>query len=930
MTNHLDPIGCPDNPGAPPHDNALTLMENLLQGRPEEQVADECLRDPAGSLMRRLSTSTWASELDYSQDSTAASGAPAGTSGLPPPLDMGVRVNQVSLGDIGFYGIPLSGLDLWTTDQFANSGVGLAGVDALSQSNGAAQLDAGTRELPNNLSYFLSREAAPEPVAAGVQVPPGSSPDVSALQQAEPLVTTPCDCSERESRRHRGSSHPLHAVFQKQSSEQSLRKRIRIPEPGPNADPAESADYMCGPPKVGSIANTAEERQETEQPYALLPFDPARAFETLSLEQPCIRYQRFYDQLGRAGGRRDDQEALPYHDPAPLVDVKYETVNLGEYDMCEVVVSWHLPRLTASPDRPADAVPIRRVFGINAGMTLFNLHRIICISMGLSDDSQASAFNHVWVLPSNNTYGGGPLTKSRASRVARVKVTTDRAVEYRHSITVSLDSSSRVVATPESVLLYVLGCVQLHVQLAGVMRNRTKQNSLIWVPRCIANGTYGTGPPSGTDWNSSAEICNHIPSFQVDVHKINTQFIDTRFSKNTSFSRRTKMIRAEGIDEDILRCYSESIHDFWQDPERVRDLSVRVTRQSMSGTKRRCLESRRSQRSLEHEEYCEDGSHAQEHATPSAELLAWAHACEPAVAADQPALGSLAWHDSPAPFQPFVSFPSFDVAHYADLQGDPSTFLGISSCPSPFVSLPFPFPFSSDTIPSSPPSPSTVAPLAQTCVPHENLKEESGAAHAVKPSEDSSSICAVAEPPNAGVSANVERAGASHGVRRNRRATKKTAQGNTANDAQAPAETPDPDLTPALDAAALSLPQPSSLGASHTQDGALSKTLCETRTAWGSDPSPEGSCCSTDPGDRDVADIHLLTGSLQEDSKGVSFSCLPGFAESGDSSQLTGDQGVAAADRPSIPQLWSTVQFVLRDDGSKTLEPKNPEVRTAC
>lgn len=65
---------------------------------------------------------------------------------------------------------------------------------------------------------------------------------------------------------------------------------------------------------------------------------------------------------------------------------RLENATLNDYDMCEVSVEWHLPQLPETQERPADLVPIRRVFGINAGMTLFNLHRIICISLGLDED----------------------------------------------------------------------------------------------------------------------------------------------------------------------------------------------------------------------------------------------------------------------------------------------------------------------------------------------------------------------------------------------------------------------------------------------------------------------------------------------------------------------------------------------------------------
>ncbi|OEH78365.1 hypothetical protein cyc_04838 [Cyclospora cayetanensis] len=275
-------------------------------------------------------------------------------------------------------------------------------------------------------------------------------------------------------------------------------------------------------------------------------------------------------------------------------ELRLENAALNDYDMCEISVEWHLPELPETAERQKGLVPIRRVFGINAGMTLFNLHRIICISLGL-DEERMSSLNHVWILPNNTTYGGGPLTKCRSSGGVggsstgnRLKVTTDRAAEYRHSISCFLDEEERVIPRPESVLIYVLGCVQMQVQILSVLRNKTKQNALIWVPRCVAAGSYGTAPGSDINWNSPDEVSQHVPTLEIDVKTINLGFIETRFSKNTSISRRTKMIRAEGMDNCVLECYSESIHDFWRDSARVRQLAIRVSRQTSHG--RRCLD----------------------------------------------------------------------------------------------------------------------------------------------------------------------------------------------------------------------------------------------------------------------------------------------------------------------------------------------------
>ena len=71
---------------------------------------------------------------------------------------------------------------------------------------------------------------------------------------------------------------------------------------------------------------------------------------------------------------------------AAAVEPRLENAALNDYDMCEISVEWHLPELPETAERQKGLVPVRRVFGINAGMTLFNLHRIICISLGLEEE----------------------------------------------------------------------------------------------------------------------------------------------------------------------------------------------------------------------------------------------------------------------------------------------------------------------------------------------------------------------------------------------------------------------------------------------------------------------------------------------------------------------------------------------------------------
>ncbi|KAL8435255.1 hypothetical protein ACSSS7_002601 [Eimeria intestinalis] len=323
---------------------------------------------------------------------------------------------------------------------------------------------------------------------------------------------------------------------------------------------------------------------------------------------------------------------------AAAADARLENAALNDYDMCEVSVEWHLPELPETPDRQRGLVPVRRVFGINAGMTLFNLHRIICISLGL-DEERMCALNHVWILPNNTTYGGGPLTKSRSSGGAgpggaassnRLKVTTDRAAEYRHSICCYLDEEERIIPRPESVLIYVLGCVQM--QILSVLRNKTKQNALIWVSHpcrysseADAAATAAARPvtmllsmlPLGGPPAASAALQCHTGVFSTAaasaaaIHTV----ADAAAARAAGFAVLAapsvtsplpgskvaatvpRCVAAgsygtapglEGMDSCVLQCYSESIHEFWRDTGRVRQLAIRVSRQSLQG--KRCIE----------------------------------------------------------------------------------------------------------------------------------------------------------------------------------------------------------------------------------------------------------------------------------------------------------------------------------------------------
>nr|CEL73332.1 TPA: hypothetical protein BN1205_091920 [Toxoplasma gondii VEG] len=790
-------------------------MDNLPQVAQDERGSDKSQHDPAGPLTCRLSNSTWASELDYFQDPVAARGTLAGAPGAFPPLVSSEMAAQLSVGGFDLCGNPLAGLTLWSTDGMPNVGLGMTNVQGFLQPDASTHADVHGRELPRNFPFFFLPETIEEQLMQGSRVSPEPPPDVCRPKQTELIIRSPGDHTENETRWTSSCAMSL----------RSSRKRGRDRETFDSFDMAVGPDTRFDHSQPATSAKAAD-AQHVNRPYPVMAFDPSMGSDCRSQDQTGLQHRYLCDQLG-TGSMCESQQALVCLNRSQLADIKYETVNLGEYDMCEVSVSWHLPRLPASPDWPADAVPVRRVFGINAGMTLFNLHRIICISMGLSDD----------------------------------------------------------------------------------------------VPRCIANGTYGTAPPPGTDWNSSAEICSHIPSFHVDVHRINTQFIDTRFSKNTSFSRRTKMIRAEGIDEDILRCYSESIQEFWQDPDRVRDLSIRVTRQSTGGTKRRCLEGRKAQRALEHESR-DETSHAQEHGTRCEDLVPVRDDHKPAPVSGQHHLASLSWHESPLSLQTFISIPHLDTPYESDLHGDATGVLRLPTCPSPDVSWPFSFSFGNDTNCFSP---SALVSSPRAIDIRQSGSNDADVSHAVDGTKSSHSsntgVTAIIQTPNHFAYAGV---GSTHGVRRSKQIKEKGTQQQEGVSNRSPLNK---SAHPVANVNEPPLPLPASADSAKLLCASPSKTGSDLTRPSGSGISVEGSCCSTNPGD-DIADIRLLAGFIDDAATRSLLVSSPEAIDSGNFTARPDDQG-QGFDWPTSQQLWRSVEFVLTEDGGLTMDPRDA-AQTAC
>eukprot|EP00920_Eleutheroschizon_duboscqi_P015295 GHVT01035376.1.p1 GENE.GHVT01035376.1~~GHVT01035376.1.p1 ORF type:complete len:729 (-),score=192.72 GHVT01035376.1:152-2338(-) len=175
------------------------------------------------------------------------------------------------------------------------------------------------------------------------------------------------------------------------------------------------------------------------------------------------------------------------------------------------------------PPLPPGKLPaIRRRLGISPTITLANLHRLVCISMGICDDSSMTTLNHLWVLPNQTLYGSGPAFKTRAISTRLLTITTDRAVEFRHAVVGTKDPSGNLVTSaPSGCLSYVLGRAAFTVKLVDCLRKpMAAVHMALWVPRCIADGSWGVAPPLH-HWNDKEQLKQFLPSDEIDVLHIN-------------------------------------------------------------------------------------------------------------------------------------------------------------------------------------------------------------------------------------------------------------------------------------------------------------------------------------------------------------------------------------------------------------------------
>ncbi|SCM01413.1 conserved Plasmodium protein, unknown function [Plasmodium chabaudi chabaudi] len=94
--------------------------------------------------------------------------------------------------------------------------------------------------------------------------------------------------------------------------------------------------------------------------------------------------------------------------------------NINEYDIIELKISTSFNNKN-----------ICRYIGIHSGMTLYNIHRCICICLGIKKEDTDN-YLHVFVLNNGNIYGSGK--KCSVSIIRKIQINTDRHITFKHIV----------------------------------------------------------------------------------------------------------------------------------------------------------------------------------------------------------------------------------------------------------------------------------------------------------------------------------------------------------------------------------------------------------------------------------------------------------------------------------------------------------------
>ncbi|EUD67311.1 hypothetical protein C922_02461 [Plasmodium inui San Antonio 1] len=122
--------------------------------------------------------------------------------------------------------------------------------------------------------------------------------------------------------------------------------------------------------------------------------------------------------------RSNGNNAISRDNPSlsiPLVDKNVRVYkNINEYDIIELKIS-------ASFNNKY----ICRYIGIHSGMTLYNIHRCICICLGVKKEDTDN-YLHVFILNNGNIYGSGK--KCSVSIIRKIQINTDRHITFKHIV----------------------------------------------------------------------------------------------------------------------------------------------------------------------------------------------------------------------------------------------------------------------------------------------------------------------------------------------------------------------------------------------------------------------------------------------------------------------------------------------------------------
>ncbi|KJP85104.1 hypothetical protein AK88_05273 [Plasmodium fragile] len=187
------------------------------------------------------------------------------------------------------------------------------------------------------------------------------------------------------------------------------------------------------------ISNCNYNRQATEQkknsdlfPYegpsnyapANVGIKNAPLNSTVNVKSPCAVHNSHTKNATSEYDRGNGNNGISRDNPSvsiPSVDKNVRVYkNINEYDIIELKIS-------ASFNNKY----ICRYIGIHSGMTLYNIHRCICICLGVKKEDTDN-YLHVFILNNGNIYGSGK--KCSVSIIRKIQINTDRHITFKHIV----------------------------------------------------------------------------------------------------------------------------------------------------------------------------------------------------------------------------------------------------------------------------------------------------------------------------------------------------------------------------------------------------------------------------------------------------------------------------------------------------------------